>query len=63
MSDREIEIAGEVKRETDKAILFYDGKIEVWLPKSRISDYGQTKDGKTTSVFIPEWLAEEKELI
>ena len=54
-----VEIECEVKRETDKAKLIFDGKREVWIPKSMISD--ETEDG--SSIFIPEWLAIEKGLV
>jgi hypothetical protein len=53
-------ITGEIKRETELAILFFDGKIEVWLPKSQIEDITRYSDG--TEITIPAWLAEEKEL-
>ena len=57
-----IEVSGERKFETDKAILFFDGRIEVWIPKRYIED--TVKDGKNMiTITIPEWLAEEKELI
>ena len=61
-----IEIACEVRRETDKAWLVFDGVQEVWIAKSQISDY--TEDTglfgtKVCSIFIPVWLATEKGLI
>ena len=63
-----IEIAGERKHETQPdnpnggAILFYDGKKEVWIPKSQIE--GIEDHGKNNiTITIPEWLAEEKGLI
>ncbi len=52
-----------MKRETSLALLVFDGTREVWVPKSQISDYGEDRQGNTTSIFIPEWLAEEKDLI
>lgn len=61
-----IEIACQVKRETDKAWLIYDGAREVWIAKSQISDY-VTESGlfgpKVSSIFMPVWLAQEKGLI
>lgn len=60
MSDSdEIEIAGEVKASTDKAVLWFDGKTEAWVPRSQITDYCEEK-GKWTSIFLREWLAIEK---
>lgn len=52
-----VDIAGEVRGETDKAIRFFDGDVTVWLPKSQIEDNG---DGTVT---MPEWLAHDKGLI
>lgn len=60
-----IEISCEIKAITPKAFLVYDGKVEEWVPCSMIDDY--CKDGESnltiTSIFIPEWLAEEKGFI
>lgn len=53
-----IDIAGEVKGETEKAYRFYDGKETVWLPKSQVEWYED--EGTMT---MPEWLALEKGLI
>lgn len=51
------DIAAEVKRETEKAWLIFDGAKEVWLPKSQAE---HNPDGTFT---MPEWLATEKGLI
>jgi predicted RNA-binding protein (virulence factor B family) len=60
----EVEIFGEVKAVTDLAILLDDGDHEVWLPLSQIeSETDDYEKGDEIIVFIPEWLAEEKELI
>lgn len=61
-----IEIACEVRRETDRAWLIYDGAREVWIARSQISD--QIEEAglfgrKVTSIFIPVWLATEKGLV
>ena len=53
---------GQIKRETQKAILFFDGIREVWLPKSKIR-YTEPKKDKTTMVTVPEWMAKERKLI
>jgi len=58
----DIEIACNVLRETAKAYLIHDGKQEVWIPKSQISDECVDKN-RIISIFIPEWLANEKGLI
>lgn len=59
---KDIEIACEVRAETAKAYLIYDGKVECWIPKSQVNDECEEK-GKITSIFISEWLATEKGLI
>jgi len=65
-----IDIAAELRHETDKAYLVYDGRSEikkgdtikselrVWLPKSQV-EYNE--DDKTFT--MPEWLALEKGFI
>ena len=58
----EVEIACQVKHETDRAYLVDTGDGEHWIPKSQVSDYCADKDGVINSVFIPDWLAEEKGL-
>jgi mannose-6-phosphate isomerase-like protein (cupin superfamily) len=52
-----VDIAGEVRGETDNAWRFFDGTRTVWLPKSQVE---VSSDGTVT---MPEWLAQEKELI
>lgn len=54
---RLIDIAAEVRHETDRAYRVWDGTRSVWLPKSQVEVNG---DGTIT---MPEWLAREKELI
>jgi hypothetical protein len=59
MRDAEpIEIAGDVRGETQNAYRFFDGAAEVWLPKSRV-----TWEPATKLMTVPEWLAFEKGLI
>lgn len=64
-----IDIAAELRHETDNAYLLWDGREEeevggknkkelrVWVPKSQVEDNG---DGTFT---MPEWLALEKGFI
>ncbi len=54
-----IELSGERRWETEKAILFFDGKTEGWIPKSKIEDI-EEQGGNVVNVTIPEWLAEMK---
>jgi hypothetical protein len=48
------DMAAEIRRETDKAWLLFDGTKEAWVPKSQVED---NKDGTFT---MPEWLAKDK---
>lgn len=63
----EIEIAVDIIAETDSAILVnagFDKGGNKWLPKSQVNDYtGELKPGQSITIFISDWLAEEKELI
>lgn len=51
------DIAAEIRRETDRAWLIFDGAREAWVPKSQVE---KNPDGTFT---MPEWLAQEKGLI
>ena len=53
-----IEIAGELRHETEKAYLLFDGTKEVWIPKS----HGEW-DANEKTMQLPEWMALEKGLI
>jgi hypothetical protein len=53
-----IDIAGEIHGETDKAYRFHDGVRTVWLPKNQCE-----WDADNKTMAMPEWLAQEKELI
>lgn len=57
MSDRLVDIAVEVKGETDKAYRVFDGDKTEWVPKSQVEN---NNDGTFT---MPEWLAQEKGFI
>lgn len=52
-----IDIAAELKGETDKAWRIYDGSRTEWVPKLQVE---QNDDGTYT---MPEWLAQEKGFI
>ena len=52
-----IDIAGELRGETDRAFRLYDGKTTEWVPKSQVE---QNDDGTFT---MPLWLAKEKGFI
>ena len=59
---KQVEIECEVRAITEKAILICDGKREVWIAKSMVSDECE-ENGATISIFIPEWLAYDKGLL
>lgn len=60
---KDVEIEVEVRAETAKAILVFDGRTEVWIPRSQIRDQCENDLGAITSIFISEWLATEKGLL
>lgn len=53
-----IDVAGELRRETERAFLIFDGTKEVWLPKALVEH-----DASDRTFAMPEWLAKEKGLI
>ena len=53
-----IDVAGELRGETDKAFRVFDGTREIWLPKSQVEH-----DATEGTFAMPEWLAREKGLI
>lgn len=59
---KEVEIAVQIRVATEKAYLVFDGKTEVWIPKSQIKDYSED-NGVIKTIFISEWTAEQKGLI
>lgn len=65
MSRSTVEIECIVKIITERAVLINDGKRDVWIPISQISDWvgGDEIDTSIESIFIPEWLAIEKGLV
>lgn len=60
----QVEIAIDIKAMTEKAILIYDGDREVWIPLSQVTDYtDEIEVGASITIFISEWLANEKGLL
>lgn len=53
----QVEIAGDIRASTDKAIHFYDGTRTVWLPRSQVTIVDDT------TISLPEWLAKNNGLI
>lgn len=59
-----VEVECAVVRTTDAAIqIDHGGESFVWVPKSQISDYTGGTLEQAESIFIPDWLAEEKGLV
>lgn len=57
-------LAGWIKRETDKAILFHsttDSKEE-WLPLSQVYEIHRAEDYEDCYIVVASWLATKKEL-
>ena len=52
-----IDIAAEIKAETERAYRLYDGSKTEWVPKSQVEKNG---DGTFT---MPQWLAKDKGFI
>lgn len=57
-NNRLVDIAGELRAETEKAYRFFDGIRLVWLPKSQCQ-----WDPDAKEMTMEEWLARDKELI
>lgn len=53
-----VDIGGEVRYETERGILFFDGSQTLWLPKSQC-EWDETSGTMT----MPEWMATDKGLI
>jgi hypothetical protein len=59
-----------VKHQTDGALLCDFGDSEIWIPKSQLLDEDGEKledpdfsTGDEATIYIPEWLAEEKGVV
>jgi len=57
VSDRVVDIAAQVRGETEKALRLHDGDKTEWVPKRFVENNG---DG---TFAMPEWLAQEKGFI
>jgi len=53
----------EFKHETDLAVLVVYQGDEIWLPKSQIEGLIPAEEGDEIKISIPEWIAEEKEML
>ena len=57
-----VEFCGDLKYETEKAYLVFDGINEVWIPKSQVQE-SRLISGIAWEFTIPQWLAKEKGII
>lgn len=58
----DVELYMALRRETEKACLFFDGIHEIWLPKSKIVEMDRM-GANDYRIVIPNWLARKKEII
>lgn len=60
-----IDITAELRHETDKAFLVYNGGEKVWLPKSMVeaTAIASTEYSQLYEFAMPMWLAQDKGLI
>lgn len=64
MAEQIVTVCVELKYEKDKAFLFFDGDMTVWIPKSQVSRMEKlANDGEYYEVDIPEWMALREGLI
>lgn len=53
-----------VVRMTESAVLFYNGMVNVWVPRSQIVDIADDLEpGVATKVELPTWLLERSGLV
>lgn len=63
MKSNIVDVTVIIKHRTDKAILVdHDGKEPCWLPLSQV-EVEPNKDGKTATVSMEQWLAEDKGMV
>jgi hypothetical protein len=52
----------ELKHETEKALLVFDGENEIWLPRSQIKNMRRIRDNDYELV-LQQWIAKGKGII
>jgi hypothetical protein len=62
MAKEVIDITVEILHETENALLVVSGEVEAWIPKSQIEDMTNLSNG-LFEIVIPEWIAEDKNLV
>ena len=63
MQNEMVEIQGTITHETEEFILLTDGDIEVKLPLSLIEYDYNCGVGDMVVIEVPEWMAEDKNLV
>lgn len=58
-----VTFCGEIKHETPKAYLVFDGEHEVWLPKGAVSSVRSIGRACDVEMEISEWIARAKGII
>ena len=50
--------------ETEKAILIECNRKKIWLPKSQLEEFDEFihKEGDSITVYIADWIVDEKEM-
>lgn len=57
-------VTADIRNVTDRAVLIFDGKREVWVPRSQIEDPEEFHRGEVgVEILMTEWIAREKGLI
>jgi hypothetical protein len=63
MAHNLVDVTVVLKHETERAWLVdHGGKKPEWVPKSK-AELEPNKDGKTHTLTLEQWLAEEKEMV
>jgi hypothetical protein len=61
---QDVTICCELKYDTDRAYLFFDGDVSVWIPKSQVRKMEHLANSEDAwEITIPEWLAHKSGLI
>jgi hypothetical protein len=58
----DVDFCAEMRRETERAVLMFDGTNEIWIPRSMIKGIRRIRD-YDYELVIPQWLAKEKGII
>lgn len=59
----DVELAGRVIRETDRAVIFADGRKETVVPKSLLRRRETDRAHRFDIITVPEWFAKKEGLL